>query len=527
LNTAARRQGDRSFTRRARGTAGSRWRGWTAWLGRAALLCGALGAHAQSADRLTLQEVLDAALESSVDIQIAASLVRFGQGELLVARSLFDPLVTMSGSRSRIPLPELSEAVTTQTGSALTLAMSQRLRSGVQLLPSISIEQLEVDRPTASATNVGTVSFRLVAPLLEDRGGKSGRLSEKAAEVALAGDQWNLHHQRAITAFQVGAAFWNYLAAQRRLEVFVLSQKRAELLVDEMQELVAEEERPAADLIQVEGNAAAKSSDRIAAEQTVSEARRQLGLIVGLAGSQIAGLPLPGDDFPTPTPFPTDPETVSALVEQALNRRADLEAAHRQEDSSRFLAEAAEDALKAKLDLSLTAGYSGIDAGLGIGDFLGGLNRNVPGLSAAVSLRYELPIANAAAEGSLAQSRSIADQRQLLREDVERTIRAAVPVAAEALRRAELQVAEAERAIALNHTTVENEIEKHRLGSATLIDVILAEDRLTSTQLAAVNAYLNYALALATLRFETGTLVEVDATIAVDADRFLRRPSPR
>ena len=51
-----------------------------------------------------------------------------------------------------------------------------------------------------------------------------------------------------------------------------------------------------------------------------------------------------------------------------------------------------------------------------------------------------------------------------------------------------------------------NEEKKLRAGTSTLLDVISQRDRLTSARQSQVSAHLALALALARLRFETGTL---------------------
>ena len=59
-----------------------------------------------------------------------------------------------------------------------------------------------------------------------------------------------------------------------------------------------------------------------------------------------------------------------------------------------------------------------------------------------------------------------------------------------------------------------NEEKKLRAGSSTLLDVISQRDRLTSARQSQVSAHLALAIALARLRFETGTLPDTEAGAA-------------
>ena len=55
--------------------------------------------------------------------------------------------------------------------------------------------------------------------------------------------------------------------------------------------------------------------------------------------------------------------------------------------------------------------------------------------------------------------------------------------------------------------TLDNEQTKRRLGTATLIDVINVEDRLSNALLAYVQLRQGYANAIARLRYEIGAIV--------------------
>jgi outer membrane protein TolC len=72
---------------------------------------------------------------------------------------------------------------------------------------------------------------------------------------------------------------------------------------------------------------------------------------------------------------------------------------------------------------------------------------------------------------------------------------------------------------------VQNEKKKYRLGESTLIDVIIAQDRLDSALLSHVQNRQTYATQLARLRLQTGTLLTFDnQQAAVDVFRFTTLP---
>jgi outer membrane protein TolC len=247
---------------------------------------------------------------------------------------------------------------------------------------------------------------------------------------------------------------------------------------------------------------------------------------MGLPAADVLEIPSAADKFPPTTPFDLDPAISDRLASLARRNRADLAASALREASAQRALEAAENARKARLDLSFRGGYRGLDEGNDIGPFLGALSNNVPGLSASVGLRYELPHKNTAARGLAVRRRALREQQRILREDLDRRLTSAVRVAALALANSLEQASYIESAVSLSRATVENEKEKYGLGFATLFDVIQAEDNLRAALLSEIDIRLAHALALAGLRFETGTMSAPDDLPAARAEWFTIPPQP-
>ncbi|MCG8461880.1 MAG: TolC family protein [Holophagales bacterium] len=474
-----------------------------------------------SAAGIGLQEVLESTLQSSFGIRRSASRVMLGEGRLQAARSAFDLIPTATGNVSHTDVPG---QVAEKLDSSLEIGASRRLRSGLILSPSFSIEQSELDMPDSAATSSGTASIAVVAPLIRDRGGVASRAAELAAADDLDADRASLRHQREVSLVGAVRAYWSYLAVERQLEVLRDSEARAARLLDEMTELVNAEQRPRADLDQLNGNLAAKRIDRIAAEQRVVEARQVLGLVMGWPASRIYAMPPPSDPFPEAEQVELDGRALSRLTSLALLERADLEAARLAEAAARERVTGAENELGSSLDLTVSASYTGIDSGDGLGTFFGGLYSGIEGPSASVMLRWQRPLANDFARGTLLQQQAVATELELNRRELEILVVTEVQVAHEDLARQSMRVEDAVEAARYRRETVENEKAKNRLGVATLFDVILAEDNLTSALLAEVAAKQSYADALASLRFRTGTLEGPAPSEAPEASLLLELP---
>jgi outer membrane protein len=79
---------------------------------------------------------------------------------------------------------------------------------------------------------------------------------------------------------------------------------------------------------------------------------------------------------------------------------------------------------------------------------------------------------------------------------------------------------ESKEAVRLLSSTGQAEKSKFQLGVSTLFDVIQAEDALTSALLGEIQSQRNYAVAIVSLRYQSGTLVagdEGEAPGTVDA----------
>jgi outer membrane protein len=140
-------------------------------------------------------------------------------------------------------------------------------------------------------------------------------------------------------------------------------------------------------------------------------------------------------------------------------------------------------------------------------------------------IKYQFPMQNRAAEANVVQTRSTAAQADYKTQDTARNIASAVIVAVEGVRNAILQRQETDRSVDFFRTALNNEREKYRLGIGSLVDVLTVEDRLTTALTAQVQADLGYAIAIASLRHATGSVVAPDKAVQnIDPAVFLTTP---
>ena len=495
------------------GVAGAVWAG---------VLAGPAGAAAPGTG-IDIVEAVRSTLALNPSVRLAVQSVEAARGGHLVDSAIFDLQLSSNGSARRTHTTDAVGAEALQRQYAYSLGASRLFRNGVSLQQSLSLSRTGLStQPGAAALNTSSVGLTASVPLLRDRAGVSSAAAERAALLDLESSRLSLRHTTARVVLSAVTAYWDYLSAQRRLEVFRGSEERARSTVEQTRALVQAEERTPADLTQVLGNLASKKATRISAEQGVVDARQQLGLAMGLPAEAIPSLPAAATDFPEPR---GDVSPDAVLIARALAGRADLLAAENDLRAAEALLQGAKSDLRPRLDLTAGTGYTAVDGGLGWGNFVGPLFRESPKLDASLALSFQFPTANSRARGRLLASSAAHEQQRILREDLARSIESAVSVAVQALRRASEGTLESAEAARLSASTVQAEQRKFELGVSTLFDVIQAQDGLTSALLSDIQSRRNYAVAVSTLRFQAGLLVQGEPEApAVDGPSLLTPP---
>jgi outer membrane protein TolC len=457
---------------------------------------------------LPLLEAVRMALTRDPNISIEQARLRSSEGALLSASGRFDPELTtrLTQTAADDPLTELAsrESRTLENVFGLT----QEFRTGFSIAPALTLRRSDDVTAGTGAVNLGTLAFNLRQPLLRGRGRAVVAAGERSAERGVAASRLDLRHTTALRVLDVVTRYWTLAAAARNLAILRQSEASSRLLLDNTRKLIAADVTPAAELVQVEANLAAKQSAGEGGERALFQSRQDLGREIGLTPAEIAALPLPSDPLPRLAAVAVPPpEAADRFVQGALARRADLAAARERLAGGEILATAAGDAVRPQLDLVLAPSYTGFVAGDDAGSFFSPLYSNVPGASVAVGFNLSWPTANRRARGDLAQARALREEGELAVDLVAKQIGADVPAALEAVASSARQLAKAEEAVGLFERAVDNEEKKLAAGTSTLLDVISQRDRLTAAQQGQVSAHLALALALVRLRFETGTLL--------------------
>ena len=450
---------------------------------------------------LTLSVVIARTLELDPQIARARWVLEESRGALLRAQGAFD--LTLTTSAVRQDAGSATTSVSADNVTQYSLGFGQRLRGGMIVTPKVSLQRSQIPvADLSSAYHAADMGMALTVPVLRGRGGGLITAAEEAALLNREASSVAVEHQRALSVLVVVQSYWGYAAAARRVEVLREAESRAQRLLEETQKLIEADERPAADAVRVRANHASKQANRLAAQGRLTEARGALASAMGISPEVLLTLTSPT------TPLPDLVEGLSlpgsaAASQIALARRRDLVAAQNEFGAAAALLSGARSESRPRLDLSLGVDYRGAATGSALNAF-----NAAHGVRTTLGFSFGLPFQNRDAAGLELQQQARLQRAQIERGELARQIALDAATAADRLQAAAAQLSLAHEAAKLFAQDVNSEVVRFRLGVATLFDLFFSQDALTAAALAELDAQLNYALALARLRFETATLFQ-------------------
>lgn len=484
----------------------------------ACLLAAAVPARAQQPEGLTLDEVLRTTLSANAAIQTAAWEVERQAAGVRVARGSFDPQVsaTLSSRGERNPAfgtqdaPGVIQSTNTVTYS---LGVDQPFRSGLVISPALSFSRVDAVGQAIGPRNQAVASVGMTMPLLRGRGGGLAVAGERSAVMLHSASAAELEYRRSQALLDAAEAYWNYAAAYARLEVLRATEQRSTRIVEQTRTLIQADERPAVDLLPLQANLASRRAARISGERGLITARQELGRAMGIAPADVLRLPAPSTAFPG-APGAGGIAADGSIVQRALRQRPDLEAARRERDATRDLLAGYRGESRPRLDLSLTLGYQGLEAGDELGRYVSPFYSELGGMHTRLEVTYGMPLRNRFAGGRALQGAAAEQQASLAYAELARQVELDAAAALETLQLSADELAQFGEAARLHGDALESEQLRYRLGTSTIFDIINAEEGLTSATLAEIDARTRYAVSLARLRHTTGTLLDDGAVRA-------------
>lgn len=469
---------------------------------------------------ITILEAVEKALLLDRSIQITQRLYESSKGDLQTAQGAFGWVASgaVASGRESDPLTDAQSAAYKKAGLGDTadqwdtVSVSTGLRKQTRLGPSlnqtIALKRTDYRVTGADSLNQGQLQFAVNIPLLKGRGAASANAAEQSALTELRAAQLDIIHKSAETVRDVAKAYWSYLASFRQLEFAQKSEVNARRFLEETQILIDAEQLPKASINNLKANLYDRKMARILREYAVEQAKNALGLAIGLPASQIPAIPLPLTEFPAVAlgQILAGVEHLDHLVAQANARRADLLAQQERIRARDIVLQAARQDLFPRLDITMSVGYKGLQEGDGFARYGEGVTDNSTDPEYQLGVSLDVPIENDVAKGALQRTISSKQIAELRSRDLQEQVKAAVGISVSGLQSYYGELQASNEAVKIYTLTVEDELEKFKLGYSTVLDLLQTEDRLNQSADRLIASQLHLAQALIDLRFASGSL---------------------
>jgi len=382
------------------------------------------------------------------------------------------------------------------------LGATKLFRSGVIVEPRANFSR-------SGITNNASIDLDFTIPLGRSRGAVSERAAEDSALIDMEASKWQLRQEISLSLFNTAMAYWNCLSAQEDYRLLRSSESISRSFLDLTQLRVDAGDAPEGETATAESRLADTQGDRIAAEFALLEARRSLGLAMGLGGGELLDAPYAAGTLPASVSLTGINETTTPLIlDRALTLRDDRRAAVGLMRSGKILADAARFDLKPIIDLFFEFGYAGVDEGTQFKRNFSSFTDRKVGLSAFGGLTMEWPIANNRQKGRYRRSLAIYNQSRINLIDLERNIISGVGLAVAEVKNTRRQLDAVRRSVAASRRALEVERARYNEGEGSLLDAIQLEESFTQSLRSRVIVNLNHIIAVSRLRFETGSILE-------------------
>jgi outer membrane protein TolC len=424
----------------------------------AALVCFVLampGKHAaaQTADTLSLEEVL-AAVETGYPKLAGADAERqVAAGKLQSKRGAFDP-VTFAGTEF-LRYNSSSSRGKQQTATVNSAGVEYLTRSGVKVATGVNLNAGTVKSPLSSTGGTGEYFTSVKIPLQRGRGLNEKSAAERQAELGVPLADQNFAATRLNALLAAATAYWDWAAAGRKLAVardlLEVAEKRAAFVAATVEKGAV----PRIDSVEARQEVERRRGALVKAERDVEKAAFKLGLYLWGPDGEPGAVPSAAS-VPATLPEPADLD--DAEIEEARARaaafRPELRSVELTQRSVRIDRDLARNDERPGVDLVYSPG---VDTGLnGVGSTL------KTGVLFSVPLnRWEATGRRREAEAKL---RKLEQEQALLA----RQVRLEVDDAASAVRAAEGRYQAARREVQLAEELEAGERKRFELGEGTL-----------------------------------------------------------
>jgi len=445
---------------------------------------------------LSLKAAIAMALSRNIDLQVEAQNTRMASADAKRSHGIYDPLLTVSSTGGISAIP--GEAFFYTKSTTTTVGMSQFIPTGgvISLGTQTGYFRFE-PATTASKEWQSTTGISLSQPLLRNAGKETFELNITLAASTL---QDSLERYRAFTNETVYYVITSY----NRLYVLRQVYETREAALNSAQRLLDEitKKKPGPsqqlEIANAEFAIAQRRKDFIEAGRSVSDQETTLRYLIGLE--------TPLHVVPSDPPSKAEPqETDEQAVKSALELRSDLKLLRMNLHTARLQERVSRHQTLPDLSLNASGGLSG--TGYNFSESFNQIGSN-PGTYWTAGMQFSVPLGNTSAHNDYIRSKiraeQIGDQVRALswkiRNEVENDMRALIS--------ARLQIQMTGKSSQFAEARLEQYRKNNKLNTATIQDVLNAENDLNIARNSQLEALETFANAVSKLWKDTGLLLD-------------------
>ncbi|GFO60057.1 hypothetical protein GMST_23820 [Geomonas silvestris] len=456
--------------------------------------------------RLPRQIAIAMAVYRNLDLKVEAYNSEMARKELEKSWGIYNPVLNASGNGGVTAVP--GDPFFSTRFATTTLGLTQNLPLGGSIALSTQTGFFSFNPGTSVQDWQSTAGLTYTQPLLRSFGLENTRQNITISEYAL---QESLERFRSSTTETVANVItsYNHLYVLRRiLETRMASLKSAQLLLDAVGKKTQQAPVQGMDVANAEFATAQRRKDVVEASRNVRDQEVSLRYLIGLESkTEIIPIDPPATEEP--------PLTEEQAVLAALAIRPDLKQMQIGLKSSQLQERIARHQSLPDLSLNATGGFTG--NGTSMSSSYNNL-WNSPGNYWTAGLQFSVPLGNTALRNEYLKSKIKTEQLEDQIKALQWKIRIDVESDFRALISARLQLQLADKSRGLSEQRLDAYRKNNAVGTASVQDVINAENDKNVADNAHLEALENFAGAVIKLWRDTGQLldrnrVNVDASV--------------
>ncbi len=473
-------------------------------------------------ERISLRTALPRALRKNLGIAISRSEHESTMEEPEIAEAEFDPTLGITTQYENQGSPYWKHERVTGTSShdwANEITVSKKFSYGTEASLYGDFNRTYNTTAGYSPASGAAVGVEISQPLLSGFGEEVNLAPLVMARQNVLQSRLSLRKSTLDLLYNVEIAYHNLAASFALVHARLSSLRHAEFVLEQAKSRRSLKAATKEDVLQAEADVASSKVSLVSARQSVQDCDDELRKLLGQTGDAPMGVyrvaPL-SEDVPA--------ETISFAdwIRQVRDFDIDSQIQEIEREKAELSYKVAVDADRPSLDLVVGAEFSGAEKSPG--DAVTGIVDRT-GYNAGVGLRFSMPIGFRQAQAEVRQAEAAQRTAAL---SIAQALQDAMFDARSAWRACEAareRLEAAKTALQMQTEAYESQVAKYSRGSATMTDVLSAQNSLDDARLELIQASLDVATARAKVRRLDGRILSENGFSWVELD-YTETPVP-